>query len=433
MPRIGGEPPREFRAFRWGENPTTKGPLYLTPDGAQRLMDEYRRRGHVLCFDFYHSSYNPIVAPQDRKAAGQFRLELRSDGLHFTDIQWTPAAAEAIRNGEWPFISPAVLHDKSGVIVQVRNAGLVTDPGTIGAVPTTLDSFFGSHPGSGSPDSPPKRTIPMADKKRMVLDAYAALESAARKCQALADTDGVEKDLGNKTTGHLAPLMDSFRSHMNAGGFLDAAALGSRQMAAQDKLLATLSAELGDTDPEKLHGKLLAKLLAGAPAPAVEGVLLSAEDAQKATALLLDASRSKYPTSKRASLEALGLPGVLSFLSAAREDVPMGPAVREISPPAPTSKHLEEVMAATPKPAALRSGRPTALAECDERQRARVEMYLENARSFMGSAFNEQVETQHALTLLSDDADEPKDNSIRHLPYGVDYSTGRVTTLSEGF
>jgi hypothetical protein len=218
---------------------------------------------------------------------------------------------------------------------------------------------------------------------------------------------------------------------VSGAGYLEDAAMGAKQMAAKEKMFSTLSAELQESDPEKLHGKLLAKLLSNAPAPAVEGVLLSAEDAQKATTLLLDASRSKYPTSKRASLEALGLPGVMAFLSAAKEDVPMGPAVREAPPPAPTSKHLEEVMQSTPKPAALRSGRPTSLAECDERQRALVQMHLDNARTLMGAAFDESAEIQHALTMLSD-ADAPKDSTIRYLPYGVDHSTGKVITLSEG-
>lgn len=431
MPRIGADPPTEFRAFVWGDNATTKGTLRLTADGARQVMDSYRARGVVKSFDYAHSTYNPMALPEGKKAAGQFLIELRPDGLWFTQIQWTKAAAEAIRAGEWPYISPAVKHTKSGEITEVLNAALVTDPGTVNATPTIL-SDSGSGSSGAAPVSPPTKGTRM-DKKRAVLDAYAALESAARKCQGLADTDGVEKDLGNRAVGHMAPLMDSFRSHMSGSGYLEDAAMGARSLAARDKMFSTLSAEIGETDPEKLSGKILAKLLAVAPAPSVEGVLLSADDAQKATALLLDGSRSKYPSTKRASLEALSLPGVVAFLSAANEDVPMGPAVREVAPPAPTSKHLDEVMAATPKPAALRSGRPTSLAECDERQRARVEMYLENARSFMGSAFNEQVETQHALTLLSDDADTPKDNSIRHLPYGVDHSTGKATTLSEGF
>jgi phage I-like protein len=79
-------------------------------------MDNYRARGHVLCFDYFHSTYNPMAVGEAKKAAGQFEPEIRPDGLWYTRIQWTPKAAQAIRDGEWPFISPAVIHDKDGVI-----------------------------------------------------------------------------------------------------------------------------------------------------------------------------------------------------------------------------------------------------------------------------------------------------------------------------
>lgn len=427
MPRIGGEPPREYLAFRWGDNATTKGTLKLTPEGAQKIMDDYRARGVVRCFDYYHSTYNPAVAPDERKAAGQFRLELRSDGLWFVDIQWTPAADKAIRAGEWPYISPAVLHDKAGVIVQCRNAGLVTDPGTIGAVPTVL-SASGPHPAS-TPE--PLKGKSMADKKRAVLDAYAACEQAMRRCQALADTDGSEQELGNRATGHMAPLMDMMRAHMGSAGYLDGATMAAKTTAARDKVLATLEAELGEADPEKLHGKLLARLLSAAPAPTAEGVLLSAEDAALATKMLLDGHRAKYPTAKRASLEALPLPGVMTYLSAAGDIVPMGPAPREAAPTAPTSAATEKVMKDAPKPAGLSAGKPTTLAACSPQQRIQVDAQLAAARMFLGASFDEKVELEYALAALSDTDEAPRGNEIRHLPYGVDPSTGRLTTLTE--
>ena len=428
MPRIGGEPPREFRAFTWGDNATTKGVLKLTPEGAQRFMDDYRRRKHVLCFDYYHSSYNAVVAPDERKAAGQFDLELRSDGLWFTRIQWTPKAAQAIRDGEWPFISPAVLHSKDGVIVQIRNAGLVTDPGMIAPVPTVLSD---SGPRPNTSDSPPKRKYTM-DKKRMVLDAYSACESAMRKCQALADSDGAEQELGNKATGHMAPLMDMMRAHMGQAGYMDDAAMGTRTMAARDKMMSTLSAEFGETDPAKLLGKVMAARVSAAPAsPQLEGVLLSDEDAALATKLLLDGHRAKYPTSKRTSIEAMGLPGVMTFLSAASDIIPMGQAPREAAPIPPTAANVERVMKDLPKPAGVKGGKPTSLAECTPQQRIQVDAQLQASRMFLGANFNEQVELQYALAALSDTDELPSGNQIRHLPYGVDHATGRVTTLTE--
>lgn len=270
----------------------------------------------------------------------------------------------------------------------------------------------------------------MADKKRAVLDAYAACEQAMKRCQALADTDGSEQELGNRATGHMAPLMDMMRAHMGSAGYLDGATMAARTTAARDKVLATLEAELGESDPEKLHGKLLARLLSAAPAP-TEGVLLSAEDAALATKMLLDGHRAKYPTTRRASLEALPLPGVMTFLSAAGDIVPMEQAAREAAPAPPTSAATEKAMKDAPKPAGVPGGKPTTLAACTAQQRIQVDAQLAASRMFLGAGFNEQVELQHALAALSDTDEAPRGNEIRHLPYGVDPSTGRLTTLTE--
>ena len=124
MPRIGAEPPREFRVFRWGLNKTTKGDLYLTAEGAARVMAAYVKRGVVQTLDYHHATFDPAARPQDKKSAGQYRLELRgkpgdeSGGLWLVDIQYTPPAEQAIRNGEWPYFSPAVANDAKGVIVE---------------------------------------------------------------------------------------------------------------------------------------------------------------------------------------------------------------------------------------------------------------------------------------------------------------------------
>lgn len=270
----------------------------------------------------------------------------------------------------------------------------------------------------------------MADKKRAVLDAYSACEQAMKRCQALADSDGSEQELGNKATGHMAPLMDMMRAHMGAAGYLNGAAAASKSAAARDKLMSTLSSELGEEDPERLHGKVLAKLLGSAPAPA-QGLLLSDADESQLKTLLLDGHRGRYPTAKRATLESLPLSGVMTYLSAASDIVPMGQAPREAAPIAPTSANTEKVMRDLPKPAGVPGGKPTTLVACSPQQRIQVEAQLAASRMFLGSAFDEAVELDHALAALSDTDEAPRGNEIRHLPFGVDSTTGRVTTLSE--
>lgn len=86
LPRIGKDPPKEFRVFGWGQNPTSKGMLTLTPEGAQSILEKYERRGNALSFDLEHSRRDQRVRPQDKKSAGQHRLELRKDGIWAVDI-----------------------------------------------------------------------------------------------------------------------------------------------------------------------------------------------------------------------------------------------------------------------------------------------------------------------------------------------------------
>jgi hypothetical protein len=64
MPRIGAEPPREFRVFRWGLNKTTKGDLYLTPEGAARVMAAYIKHGVVQTWTI---TTRRLTQPRDRR------------------------------------------------------------------------------------------------------------------------------------------------------------------------------------------------------------------------------------------------------------------------------------------------------------------------------------------------------------------------------
>lgn len=414
MPRIGGDPPTEFRAFKWGDNPTTKGLLKLTPDGARLTMDEFRRRGVALCFDYFHATYNPAAPADSRKAAGQTIPEIRPDGLWYTQIQWTPAADRAIRDGEWPFISPGVLHDKkTGEIVALKNPGLVTDPGIIGAIPTVLSGSDAA--------SPSKENTPMADKKRMTLDAYAAVQTALKRCQALGDTDGSEKDLGNRAVGHLVTLADMFSSMMGPAGMLEDGAAVAKLEAGRDRLFSALSDELGETDPDKLHGKLLVRLDGtNKPAQLPEGsVLLSKEDAALNSRLLLDGHDQKVPTSRRAALEVAPLGTVLTFLSSAQNITPAAAPVREAPPIAPTTEATKQAMSqsqnSTTSLAGNASGKTYAQLSADERRR--VDEVVAAERKLRPADFNEQTARESVMALMSD-YEEPTDSVTRHMPVG---------------
>lgn len=414
LPRIGGEPPKRLLAFKWGANPTTKGTLHLTPEGAQRFMAAYAARGVRLCFDYYHASYNPAVAPSERKAAGTCVPSLNADGLWYEDINWTPPAAKAIRDGEWPYFSPAVLHDKAGVIVELKNPGLVIDPGTVNARPVVLDHTT-------------RKGEPMADKKRLTLDAYSSGQSFLRACQAMADTDGAEKELGNRMTGMAAEMLSTMAGHMKQAGYMsegeaEAGASKSKRDRVADRMLATLESQLGETDPERLEGRVMARLMA----PVAAAAPTASED-RTAKIMLLDAYANRYPAAKRGELEALSLTALAACLQGLAE-ITTTAVVREAAQVAPTVEQLQKDLAKMPSPAApaaASSTQPTTLAACDEKQRARVKLYIDTERKAFAAAgvpFNEACATQEGLMLLSDAL--PDDSTqIRHnpLPFAATY------------
>lgn len=446
MPRIGAPPPTELRAFRWGNNPTTKGVFKLTPEGAQKILARQVERGVVRCFDYFHATYDPTARPQDKKAAGQYRMEVRpktsndplldAGGLWFVDIQWDPLAAAEISRGCWPYISPAPVHDKDGVIIDCRNSALVTDPATHHAMPTILDAT-----------SPPaerdyyrewcdrfaallnaSKGPQMADKKRLYLDTFSAAQTTMKRAQSLADTDGMDKELGNKVVAGMAPLMDMLASYGSTNGYMGDAMLAAAQSDAGFALLSDLATECGESDLTKLGGAVMARLdgkVPAAQAPDPKGVLLSDTEAATLTKHLLDANAAKVPAARRAQLEAKGLHAVTTYLAASTNITPEGAAPREAAPIAPTTTNVEKtVKDATPAPAA--GDKPTTLVACNPQQRALVEGFLDISRRTQGDKFDEAVEMQHAFACLAD-AQPVAGNEIRHLPYGADQPTTLMT------
>lgn len=62
------------------------------------------------------------------KAAGWIKqLDVRSDGI-WGRVEWTPAALEAIRAGEYRYLSPVIPHRKDGRIIIILNAALTNTP-----------------------------------------------------------------------------------------------------------------------------------------------------------------------------------------------------------------------------------------------------------------------------------------------------------------
>lgn len=135
---LGGddrEPPKEFCLFRFGENDTLKGTFILTRPGAEEVMARYREHGVDLMLDYEHDSLNPGATPEQRKAAGWGKIEIRADGLYLTNIKWTPRATEYLKHAEFRYLSPAFNVNDENEIIELINVALTNLPATHDQLP----------------------------------------------------------------------------------------------------------------------------------------------------------------------------------------------------------------------------------------------------------------------------------------------------------
>lgn len=88
--------------------------------------------GTELMIDYDHQSFLSAVKGVGGRApaAGWIKeLEVREDGI-WGLIEWTLAASEAIKAGEYRYLSPSFSNDKAGNIHTIFNAGLLNMPAT---------------------------------------------------------------------------------------------------------------------------------------------------------------------------------------------------------------------------------------------------------------------------------------------------------------
>lgn len=132
-----GEPAKEIRLFKFGDNETTKGTFVLTKEGAQAVVEAFAAYGNDLVVDYEHQTMDaPANGPVP--AAGWIRqgsLEVRDDGL-WAKVEWTENAAKLITAKEYRYTSPTFSYEKKSM--EIRELGplaLVNYPATMGQEP----------------------------------------------------------------------------------------------------------------------------------------------------------------------------------------------------------------------------------------------------------------------------------------------------------
>jgi phage I-like protein len=106
-----------------------------------------------LVVDYDHQSVFAAVpgVGGTAKAAGWIKeLQVRDDGI-FGRVEWTEAAAAAIKAGEYRYLSPVFLHTKAGRVLAIRMAGLTNTP-NLDLVAVAASALFPSNENGASMD-----------------------------------------------------------------------------------------------------------------------------------------------------------------------------------------------------------------------------------------------------------------------------------------
>lgn len=131
----GATPPTEFRIFRAGENPTTKGVFLFDEAAAKSVMAAYQAQGTRCMVDLEHQALGDPHRADSADARAWFSLELRSGELWAVNVQWTPDGARRLAEKTQAYTSPAFLADEHGRISELINVALVAMPATHQAAP----------------------------------------------------------------------------------------------------------------------------------------------------------------------------------------------------------------------------------------------------------------------------------------------------------
>lgn len=112
------------------------GPNIIGDDGRAWTLDDptalvtaIQQRGKSLVIDWEHASEHRAPKGLDAPAAGWIdSLEVR-DGSVWGHVEWTPRAAQQIRDREYRYLSPVFSYEKTGGRIRALNsAGLTNQP-----------------------------------------------------------------------------------------------------------------------------------------------------------------------------------------------------------------------------------------------------------------------------------------------------------------
>lgn len=340
MPKIGSPPPTEIKIFGWGKNQTTQGLLILDQAGAQTAVASFAAKGNAGVFDLWHSMFNDDIKPTEKETVGYYRLEIRGSeksgagGLYAVGCTFIPEIAAAISAGKWPYISPAAAHTKVGSrIVGIHNLALVGLPATHNAQPLLLSLL-------SLPSSSPKK----ANTMKTLRTVYGTGQRIMRDLKMLADSgEQSTRDFASKFLAAIGPLVADTGLLLGDQMPTDDAMLS--ELSAEDKgaeLIATLAADFGTSDPEKIEGLITSQRIR-ASAVGTQAAQREADQKEIVRLLSMPEHSSRIPAADLVKLKTKPL-GVVTSLLADLKDKPALPGVvAEAEPVHATRAAIEKI------------------------------------------------------------------------------------------
>lgn len=268
-----GQPVKRIQLLRIGANPTRDG----------RKVYQVENRAHaeeiVAATAKYHGSTDPMVDYDHQSvfgtkdgvggkapASGWMKsLTVEADGI-YADVEWTKAAAAALVDHEYRYISPYFGHTASGRVTRIFNAALTNRPElelkavasqTSGENMDEIIKALGLSPGASVED---------------VLQAIAAMTTTAASAKAaLLERTAICSTLGVAETATL----EEIRTAASAGGKVDPTKfvpIGE---------LTELRTRMDTIDEERVTASVDAAITAGKIRPAAESRAWALDYARK--------------------------------------------------------------------------------------------------------------------------------------------------------
>jgi len=130
-PGTNQPPPKEFRVFKAGPNPTVFGTFTFDAKASALVMAAAQDYGNDYSVDYCHAmidAKHAVDPAKAGKAAGWFTVELRGGELWAVNVTWTPEATAALTAREFRYISQVFNYLEDGTISELINVALTNTP-----------------------------------------------------------------------------------------------------------------------------------------------------------------------------------------------------------------------------------------------------------------------------------------------------------------